>query len=190
MRLFAAGSPESVTVADIAEEAAMTSAAVYYHYASKDDILLEGLRSFGDALVALVRHGQQGLVGSGGSIGLLPVQVLDWVDERPVPATVWFVTSAGVSLTVESVRRENRIELTRVLARAARGARPMGTAEAGVVATGLLALVETAAGSWLTGDATLHALGRARFRAETSALAERITGVPVTALPRVRGVRR
>jgi AcrR family transcriptional regulator len=44
MELFASQRSEAITVAEIAEAAGMTSAAVYYHFASKDDILLEGLR--------------------------------------------------------------------------------------------------------------------------------------------------
>ena len=178
MRLFAAPSSGAVTVAEIAEAAGMTSAAVYYHFASKDDILLEGLRGFGEGLVAETRRLQQDVAADGTSIGELPVRLIAWLDERRDDATVWFVTSAGVSLVVEQLRRALRGELITVLTRAAKSARPSaGAAEASVIAAGLLSLIETAASSWLTEDESVTGLGRRKFLDETSLLAERITGV-------------
>lgn len=178
MRLFAAPSADTITVAEIAEAAGMTSAAVYYHFASKDDILLEGLRGFGEALVAETRHVQAQLMVDGASIGELPVRVLAWLDERRDQATVWFVTSSGVSLVVEQLRRELRGELIAVLTRAAKAAKPdVGAAEAAVVAAALLSLLETSASSWLTEDESVTGLGRRKFLDETSRLAERIVGL-------------
>ncbi len=177
MRLFAASPSDAVTVAEIAEAAGMTSAAVYYHFASKDNILLEGLRGFGEALVVETRRLQHELAADGTSVGELPVRLLAWLDERRDDATVWFVTSAGVSLVVEQLRRELRGELIAVLIRAAKAARPQaGVAEASVVATGLLSLIETAASCWLTEDESVTGLGRRRFLDETAVLAERIAG--------------
>jgi AcrR family transcriptional regulator len=46
MGLFALHPPEAVTVADIAAAADMTAAAVYYHFPSKEHVLLEGLQIF------------------------------------------------------------------------------------------------------------------------------------------------
>jgi AcrR family transcriptional regulator len=178
MRLFASPSSDAVTVAEIAEAAGMTSAAVYYHFASKDDILLEGLRGFGEALVAETARLQQQIAAGDASIGELPVRLIAWLDERRDDATVWFVTSAGVSLVVEQLRRELRGELIGILTRAARAARPgVALAEASVVAAALLSLIETAASSWLTEDESVTGLGRRKFLDETSLLAERITGV-------------
>lgn len=178
MRLFAAPSSDAITVADIAEAAGMTSAAVYYHFASKDDILLEGLRSFGEELVRETRRAQHEVAADGTSIGDLPVRVLAWLDERRDQATVWFVTSSGVSLVVEQLRRELRGELLTVFTRAAKAARPkVAAAEAAVVAAALLSLLETAAASWLTEDESVTGLGRRKFLDETAMLAERIAGV-------------
>ncbi len=178
MRLFAAPTSDAVTVAEIAEAAGMTSAAVYYHFASKDDILLEGLRGFGESLVVETRRLQHELAAAGTSVGELPVRLIAWLDERRDDATVWFVTSAGVSLVVEQLRRELRGELIAVLIRAAKAARPQaGVAEVSVVATGLLSLIETAASSWLTEDESVTGLGRRKFLDETALLAERIAGV-------------
>jgi hypothetical protein len=53
------------------------------------------------------------------------------------------------------------------------------------MAVGLVSLLETGAACWLTQDAVFRGLGRARFLAETAALAERIIAPaapgPVTA---------
>ena len=178
MTLFASPRSDAVTVAEIADAAGMTSAAVYYHFASKDDILLEGLRAVGEALVAETRRTQQDVAGRNASIGELVTHLLEWMDERRAEATVWFVKSSGVSLAVEQLRRELRGELMSVLTRAARAARPrIAAGEAAVVATALLSLLETAATSWLTEDESLRGLGRRRFLEETARLAERIAGV-------------
>jgi AcrR family transcriptional regulator len=178
MELFASQRSDAITVAEIADSAGMTSAAVYYHFASKDDILLEGLRSLGEALVAEARRTQQDIAGRNASIGELPVRLIGWMDERRAEATVWFVKSSGVSLAVEQLRRELRGELITVFTRAARAARgKISTAEAAVVATALLSLLETAATSWLTEDESLTGLGRSTFLDETARLAERIAGV-------------
>lgn len=178
MRLFASPSSDAVTVAEIAEAAGMTSAAVYYHFASKDDILLEGLRAFGEGLVAEAHRLQEELKTESTTIGELPVRLLAWVDERRDDATVWFVASAGVSLVVEQLRRELRGELIAILTRAAKAARPgVSLPEASVIAVGLLSLLETAASSWLTEDESVVGLGRRKFLDETSLLAERMTGV-------------
>lgn len=179
MELFASPRADAVTVAEIADAAGMTSAAVYYHFASKDDILLEGLRLVGEDIVAEARRAQQDIAGRHASIGELPEHLLEWMDERRAAATVWYVKSSGVSLAVEQLRRELRGELITVLTRAAKAARPtISASEAAVVATALLSLIETAATSWLTEDESLTGLGRRRFLDETVRLAERITGMP------------
>ena len=178
MELFAAQRSDAITVAEIADAAGMTSAAVYYHFASKDDILLEGLRSLGEALVTEARRVQQDVAAQHDSIGEIPVRLLRWMDEQRAEATVWFVTSVGVSMAVEQLRRAVRGDLITVFTRAARAARPkISTAEAAVVATGLLSLLETAATSWLTEDESLTGLGPRKFLEETARLAERIAGV-------------
>ena len=80
MELFASPRSDAVTVAEIADAAGMTSAAVYYHFASKDDILLEGLRLVGDEMVAEARRAQQDIAARHASIGELPVRLLEWME--------------------------------------------------------------------------------------------------------------
>jgi AcrR family transcriptional regulator len=178
MELFASRRSETITVAHIADAAGMTSAAVYYHFASKDDILLEGLRSLGEALVTEARRTQHDVAARHAPIGELFVRLLAWMDECRAEATVWFAKSSGVSLAVEQLRREVNGQLITVFSRAAKAARqPISAAEAAVVATALLSLLETSATSWLTEDESLTGLGRKKFLDETARLAERVTGV-------------
>lgn len=177
MELFAEPGSDTVTVAEIAKAAGMTSAAVYYHFASKDDILLEGLRTVGEQLVSETRRLTAEVTDAGHSIGRLPVELLHWIDGRRADATVWFVSSAGVSLAVEQLRREQRGQLMQVLSRAVRHARPgLPAPETAVVATALLSLLEVSASSWLSEDETVSHLGREGFLTEVCLLTVRITG--------------
>jgi len=178
MELFASQRSDAITVAEIADAAGMTSAAVYYHFASKDDILLEGLRALGEAMVTEARRIQTDVAAREVPIGQLPVRLLEWMDAHPAEATVWFVKSSGVSLAVEQLRREVRGELITVFSRAAKATREkISAAEAAVVATALLSLLETSATSWLTGDESLTGLGRTKFLDEIARLAQRIAGM-------------
>ena len=103
---------------------------------------------------------------------------------RPAPdaATVYFARSAGADLSIEALRRETRIEQVELLSRALEYASagpysPWGRAEVGVVALAVVALLETAAASWLTQDAVFSGLGRRRFLTEAEALANRIVAL-------------
>src|SRR5215218_3624369 len=55
MGLFATMPVDEVTVQDIASAVEMTPAAVYYHFASKEQILTEGMQLFADQLLAEIR---------------------------------------------------------------------------------------------------------------------------------------
>jgi AcrR family transcriptional regulator len=177
MGLFALHPPESVTVADIAAAADMTAAAVYYHFPSKEHVLLEGLESFARQFVAAIRN----LVRADGDntwSRQFVAELLDWLELNRTAATVYFAHSAGVDAAVEALRRETRIEQVQVLARAVRS-HTTGTrtsVEPEVAAIGLVSLIESAASSWLTQDAVFLGLGRRRFVNEVGTLAERITG--------------
>lgn len=176
LELFAAQAPGSVTVADIAERAGMTSAAVYYHFPSKDHLLREGVRTFSAALQAAIADRVSALRRDDG-LGELVMSLLGWLDEHEAGAVVFFVTSVGISEEAEAIRLEARSELLQLLTRAVKRARGrMNAAEAAVVAAGLLALFETAATSWIERDETYRDLGRRDFLREVAALADRVVG--------------
>jgi AcrR family transcriptional regulator len=176
MGLFASFPVDEVTVLDIAGAAGMTPAAVYYHFASKEQILLEGMQQFRDALLVEVRANLP-TTHDASVIGDLVAHLLAWNRRNRVVATVYFVNSIGLSLLVEAVRRETRLELVALFRRAARSARGrLGAAEAGVIAVALVSLLETATASNLNQDAAYRSLGARRFTEEVRSLADRIAG--------------
>src|SRR6266508_1054133 len=175
MGLFAMHPPESVTVADIAAAADMTAAAVYYHFPSKEHVLLEGLQDFTRQFLLAIRD----LARSDGDApwaGRLVTDLLEWLEQHRIPAKVYFAHSAGVDVSIEALRRETRIEQVDVLARAIRAhlAGLRSSVEPEVAAIGLVSLLETGASSWLTLDSVFLGLGRRRFLAELGNLAQRI----------------
>lgn len=172
--LFATQPPDEVTVADIAARAEMTSAAVYYHFSSKDQVLAEGMRAFATAL----REQLQALTEAhepGSDIAAAVTVLLAWMGEHRSAATVFFVSSAGMSQDAEALRQESRAELLHEMMRLIRKAREsVSDAEAAVIGLGLLALVETAAISQVRGDDVYRSLGHRSFVREVAELAERI----------------
>ena len=120
MGLFALHPPERVTVADIAAAADMTAAAVYYHFPSKEHVLLEGLQTFTgpvpgeDPGAVSPQWRRQDFVRQ------LVADLLDWLEEVRLSAIVYFTHSAGVDAAIEALRRETRIEQVVILARAIR----------------------------------------------------------------------
>lgn len=172
--LFATQPPDEVTVADIAARAEMTSAAVYYHFSSKDQVLVEGMRVFADALreqleTLMVGH------RSGSEIGPTVTALVVWLGEHRSAATVFFVSSAGMSQEAEALRQEIRTQLLDELVRLVRkGREPVTDAEAAVIGLGVLALLETAAVSQVRGDDVYRSLGHRSFIHEVGRLAERI----------------
>jgi len=177
MRLFAERSSEAVTVAEIASGASMSAAAVYYHYASKDDILLEGLGEFGKALTAQIRRQQRKIRQGDLTLTRIPAELLLWTEGNRDAATVYFTGSAGLTLPIGSLRRELRAEQVTLLTQSARHARPgLNVCEAAVIGVAILSLVDTSAAAWLSEDQALKLLGRDEFLAETTRVASRILG--------------
>ena len=173
--LFATQPPDEVTVADIAARAEMTSAAVYYHFSSKDQVLAETMRAFAAAL----REQLQAITDAhepGSDIGTSVTTLLAWMGEHRSAATVFFVSSAGMSQDAEALRQESRTQVLDELVRLIRKARvSVSDAEAAVIGLGLLALLETAAISQVRGDDVYRSLGHRAFVREVGELAERIT---------------
>ncbi|MPY60485.1 TetR/AcrR family transcriptional regulator [Streptomyces spongiae] len=172
--LFATQPPDEVTVADIAARAEMTSAAVYYHFSSKDQVLGEAMRAFATSL----REQLEALTEAhepGSDLGAAVTTLLAWMGEHRSAATVFFVSSAGMSQEAEALRQESRTELLNELVRLIRRAREsVSDAEAAVIGLGLLALLETAAISQVRGDDVYRSLGHRFFVREVGDLAERI----------------
>jgi AcrR family transcriptional regulator len=180
MGLFATMPVDEVTIQDIATVVEMTPAAIYYHFASKDQILVEGMKQFRERMLDELRS-QLSEPGDPGGVGALLAHMVAWTAKHRTPATVYFVSSIGLNLTVEALRRDARVrmvELLRVAVRSARG--PLGDAEAGVIAVSLVSLLETSLASMLNQDAAYRGIGARRFGAQVAAIGERVAGVDVS----------
>ncbi|MFN8021490.1 MAG: helix-turn-helix domain-containing protein [Acidimicrobiales bacterium] len=176
MELFATFPVDEVTVIDIAGSAGMTAAAVYYHFASKEQILLEGVQRFTDAMLDEVRTQLDSVADVAGLQDLMQ-HLLGWSRRNRSSATVYFVNSVGLNLLVEGLRRDVRIELIELLQTAVRRVLPKSKkVEAAVMAVGLVSLLETAAVSNLAQDPIYRALGARRFAAEVERILGLITG--------------
>lgn len=175
MSLCSVRSIEDVTVADIAGEAQMSSAAIYFHYRSKEELLLEGLRVFAQRIVAQLRAGVD--ADPGVSLGDVIVSLLEWTDTERSASLVYFVRSPGWSNSIEQLRQETRHELVRILSTGLRVRRhiPSGAKQA-TAAAALVGLLEVSASSWLTEDFVFVDLGRRRFAREVRELAADISG--------------
>lgn len=172
VELFARSPVEDITVHDIADQVGMTPAAVYYHFASKEQILTEVLARFRDRLLEeldAATRTDPDWVG-----GATLRRLLGVVIERREVAMVYFVQSIGLSLLVEALRRETRIEMVSLWRAKIAGGSDMASAEAGMVAVALVSLLETSAASLLNADDTYTVLGSDRFLDEVASLADRI----------------
>lgn len=177
MGLFATFPVDEVTVLDIAGAVGMTPAAVYYHFASKEQILLEGLQRFCAGLLDEVRANLP-TDGDGEQLPVLMSNVLAWARRNRNYASVYFVGSSGLNLPVEALRRSTRIELIELFQQAVRSVHGrMRPAEAAVMAVGLVSLLETASASNLAQDVIYRGLGARRFTGEVERLTRRITNV-------------
>ena len=180
MALFAKFPADEVTVLDIAGTVGMTPAAVYYHFSSKEQILIEGMQRFRDSLLEETRL-RLPVAGSRSGASDLVVHLVAWNRRNHVPATVFFVNSIGLNPLVEAVRRETRLAMIDVFRDAAKATRGrLSPAESGVIAVALVSLLESATTSALTQDASYRSLGARRFAGEVRSLANRISGVAAT----------
>ena len=177
MGLFATIPVDEVTVQDIATAVEMTPAAVYYHFASKEQILTEGMQQFANQLLEEIRtHSPQ--PGDTGGLGAMITHVLAWTIRRRAHATVYFVNSIGLNLVVEAVRREVREEMVDLLREAVKTVRGrLSAAEAGVIAVTLVSLIETSLASILNQDSVYRGLGAKKSIAAVAAVADRVAGL-------------
>ena len=177
MGLFATMPVDEVTVQDIASAVEMTPAAVYYHFASKEQILIEGMQQFAVQLLDEVRTHLPQRDGARGLDDLL-THVIAWTSRRRPQATVYFVNSIGLNLMVEALRRETRVEMIELLSDAVRTVRGrLSRAEAGVIAVALVSLLETSIASLLNQDAAFRGLGARKYNTHVAKIGERIAGL-------------
>jgi AcrR family transcriptional regulator len=177
MGLFALHPPEDVTVADIAAAADMTAAAVYYHFPSKEHVLLEGLQTFTAKYLVVLRDLARADTNAYWCSRLVE-HLLQWLEQNRTAAIVYFTHSAGIDAAIEALRRQTRIAQVVLLARAIRSHNTgrRSNVEPEVAAIGLVSLLEAGASSWLVQDSVFLGLGQRRFVSEMGLVAERLVG--------------
>ena len=122
----------------IAHAAGIAPGLVHYHFASKEQILVEGLTRFTDELLEEVRAGIPAK-GDTNGIARLITNLAGWARRNRSFATVYFVNSVGLNPLVEARRRSTRIELIELLQQAARNVHGrLRPAQAAVMAVALV----------------------------------------------------
>jgi AcrR family transcriptional regulator len=173
LSLFARTPYDEVTVSDIAANADLTPAAVYYHFDGKEQILIEAMREFSEQFLRVASDA----FAASDEIGVVVATLLSYARSRRTAALVFFVTTAGLSLGFEAHRKLVRAELSELFALAARRERPkISQAEAGVVGATLVSLIEVSSVAALRGERSFTTLGARRSVAAVSELARRIVG--------------
>lgn len=131
----------SVSVTDIAKRAGMTPAAVYYHFPTKEDVLLALVGRTGDAITALCAESIEAAAVEDAVTALID-RFLAWMETHPADARLYSQSSQGATADVEALRRDQRSHQVTALLngplKAARGL--MSATELRVVAIALLVL--------------------------------------------------
>jgi AcrR family transcriptional regulator len=96
-----------VSVTDIAKRAGMTPAAVYYHFPTKEDVLLALVGRTGDAISELCASGGDTATAEDTVTGLVD-RFVAWLEAHPADARLYYQSSQGATADVEVLRREQR----------------------------------------------------------------------------------
>lgn len=161
-----------MTVNAIVRSAGMTSAAFYYHFASREEVLEVVVRRFAGHWIGVVKELLRS-ADSAPQVFDVPAQVLDQFTTQDQMAHVYFVSAATAPASIEQVRRETRNSLIAFVALTLRELEPsMALADAQVAAIALLVVTETAVRTRLTVDDPYRQLGDRRFRQEISRLGQ------------------
>lgn len=172
--LLATDIPEQVSVADIAKRAGLTSAAIYYHFRSRDELVDEIVTCFAEEWTAVLTRELERLT----SLDQLADFVNDhfrWIEANTHQATVYFVSSIGATLASETVRRETRYALTRVATDTVqRLGSGTSTLDVTIRALGLVTMVEVCAADALRPSSAFEELGPAKFRAAVTTMARKL----------------
>ncbi len=175
VKLFSLQSWELVTVADIVERAGMTSAAFYYHFSSREQLLQEVVEDFAQYWVSSIRA----LLDSADaleSICKVPATLLDEIDRAQQVARIFFLSAATAPLLVERIHRKARADLAEAATAAIHRVAP-GRSDAVATVNGLamVCLYEMAVRAHLSLDEPYLVLGPRRFRSQLSVLSDMAT---------------
>jgi AcrR family transcriptional regulator len=159
-----------VKVSDIAALADLTAAAVHYHFDGKEQILLEAMREFSEELVSRTAD----LVEAGADIESIFNQLLAFMRSKRTAATVFYVSSTGLSLSFEAHRKLVRADLAELFERAVRSdGKRRSKPEVGVLGATMVSLLEVAATTMLRSDDQTRKLGSRRLTEVVASIAAR-----------------
>ena len=97
----------SVSVTDIAKRAGMTPAAVYYHFPTKEDVLLALVGRTGDAITERCAQAVEA-AATEDAVTALVDRFLAWLEAHPADARLYYQSSQGATADVEALRRKQR----------------------------------------------------------------------------------
>jgi AcrR family transcriptional regulator len=151
IRVFARKGLAGATMAEVAEECGMGPGALYYHFATKEQLFAECVRSVADDVANITGHG-------GAPPGSLPDVVrliYDWYAACPDKARLFFLAAPGSTPEIAQTWAEFVEEHVRDLARyvngpggPARKASPVGD----LAARTAIGTANATAMAWLSGD--------------------------------------
>jgi AcrR family transcriptional regulator len=175
VELFSLQPWELVTVADIVERAGMTSAAFYYHFPSREQLLEEVVEDFAKHWVGTI----EAMLDDADALEAIcqvPMALLDEIDRSPQIARIFFLSAATAPLLVERIHRGARRELARAATAAVQRLAP-DRSEAVAMVNGLamVCLYEMAVRAFLALDEPYRVLGPRRFRTQLGVLSDMAT---------------
>ena len=168
--------PDVVTIAEIVQHAGMTPAAFYYHFKSREELLQEVVDLFADEWATLAEE-VWGEVKTIEDVLEAVGRLLDWAAENRQRAAVYFVTSKGATMAVESTRQTVTAR-TSTAAEAAicRATGSRAGARTALDGVALVTVLGSALATELSLDPTYRTLGPRRFRDEVLELSARVLG--------------
>lgn len=174
MELFEVKPPDLVTIAEIVQHVGMTPAAFYYHFSSRDELFQEVVSSFGEKWAT---HAEEWFAEAQAPDDLVEVigRLLDWAVENRQHATVYFVTSKGVSVAIEdchlAITTRTAVAASDAVVRTTPAKDGAGSALEGL---SLITVLESSLRAELSLDPMYRTLGPRRFRDEVLDLCGRV----------------
>ncbi len=171
LSLFVRSPYDDVKVSDIAALADLTAAAVHYHFDGKEQILLEAMREFSEELLAKASE----LVSAEVGVEAIFSSLLAFMRSKRTAATVFYVSSTGLSLSFEAHRKLVRADLAELFETAVKSdGKRRSRAEVGVMGATLVSLLEVAATTTLRNDEAARVLGSRRLVEVVGSIAARV----------------
>lgn len=182
IELFSLQSWEIVTVADIVERAGMTSAAFYYHFSSREQLLEEVVEAFAQRWAEMIEDLLQSAAGLE-QLAQIPTMLLEKIDAHRQVARIFFLSAATAPLLVERIHRETRARLIGAATAAVRRVEPgREAAVASVNGVAMVSLYELAVRANLALDEPYRILGPRRFRTHVAILSGLSIGIAPVAV--------